>query len=154
MSIDLSSIQSQTKSAFVSECVASGHPNEALINALWDRKRGKATSFVRFNGEEAIGGVDLDLTTEDIIAAEDLTIFAKDKEPYGDVRYADPGYQKDGKKRYPIDTPEHIRAAWSYINQGKNSGQYSSSQVSKIKARIVSAWKSKIDKAGPPSAKG
>lgn len=34
------------------------------------------------------------------------------KEPYGSVAYADPGYQSDGKKRYPIDTEAHIRAAW------------------------------------------
>jgi len=39
-----------------------------------------------------------------------------DKKPYGDVTYADP---KNGK--YPVDTEEHARAAWSYINQEKNS---------------------------------
>lgn len=77
---------------------------------------------------------------------------AADKEPYGDVHYADPGYQADKKKRYPIDTPEHIRAAWNYIHKGKNGGKYTPAQVSKIKSRIVSAWKSKIDPKGPPSA--
>ena len=61
--------------------------------------------------------------------------------PYGDVAYADPGYQDDGKKRYPIDTEEHVRAAWSYINKSSNQSAYSSDQVSKIKARIVSAGK-------------
>lgn len=73
-------------------------------------------------------------------------------EPYGAVEYADPGFQADKKKRYPIDTPEHIRAAWSYINQGKNADAYSSEQVAHIKAKIVSAWKAKIDPKGPPSA--
>jgi HK97 family phage prohead protease/HK97 family phage major capsid protein len=72
--------------------------------------------------------------------------------PYGDVEYADPGYQSDGKKRYPIDTEDHIRAAWSYINKPKNQEPYTADQVSKIKARIVAAWKKKIDAAGPPSA--
>jgi hypothetical protein len=43
------------------------------------------------------------------------------KKPYGDVTYADPGYQKDGKKRYPLDTEAHCRAAWSYINMPKNA---------------------------------
>lgn len=76
----------------------------------------------------------------------------KSKKPYGDVTYADPGYQKDKKKRYPLDTAAHIRAAWSYINQGKNAKMYSSSQVDSIKAKIVSAWKDKIDADGPPSA--
>lgn len=61
-------------------------------------------------------------------------------EPYGDVSYADPGY-RDNKKRYPIDTPEHIRAAWSYINQAKNAGEYTPEQLSQIKARIVAAAK-------------
>lgn len=61
-------------------------------------------------------------------------------EPYGDVSYADPGY-RDSKKRYPIDTPEHIRAAWSYINQQQNAGQYTPDQLKQIKARIVAAAK-------------
>lgn len=74
------------------------------------------------------------------------------KQPYGDVAYADPGYQSDKKKRYPINTEEHIRAAWNYINKGKNSGQYSASQVKAIKGRIIGAWKRVIDKSGPPSA--
>jgi HK97 family phage prohead protease len=74
--------------------------------------------------------------------------------PYGNVKYADPGYQADGKKRYPIDTEDHIRAAWSYINKEKNCGKYSASQCSSIKRRIVSAWKSTIDPKGPPSAEG
>jgi phage head maturation protease len=72
--------------------------------------------------------------------------------PYGDVKYADPGYQADGKKRYPIDTEKHIRAAWNYINKPKNSGKYSSDHLASIKSRIVAAWKDKIDSDGPPSA--
>jgi hypothetical protein len=66
----------------------------------------------------------------------------KDKKPYGDVEYADP---KNGK--YPIDTVEHIRAAWNYINKGNAEGD-----VSAIKSKIIAAWKKKIDPAGPPSA--
>jgi hypothetical protein len=61
-------------------------------------------------------------------------------EPYGDVRYADPGY-RDNKKRYPIDTPDHIRAAWSYINQAANAKFYDSDQLAQIKARIKAAAK-------------
>ncbi len=72
--------------------------------------------------------------------------------PYGDVAYADPGYQDDKKKRYPLDTEEHIRAAWSYIAKPKNQKPYTSGQVDQIKAKIVAAWKEKIDKDGPPSA--
>lgn len=63
------------------------------------------------------------------------------KEPYGDVTYADPGYQKDGQKRYPIDTEAHARAAWSYINQADNAAEYTSEQLARIKAKIVAALK-------------
>lgn len=69
---------------------------------------------------------------------EDLIRAVADK-PYGDVKYADPGYQDDGKARYPIDTPEHVRAAWSYINQGDNASMYSAEQLAKIKAAIKAA---------------
>lgn len=61
--------------------------------------------------------------------------------PYGDVPYADPGYQDDNKKRYPIDTEDHVRAAWSYINKEANQSPYSAEQIARIKARIVSAGK-------------
>lgn len=64
------------------------------------------------------------------------------KKPYGNVKYADPGYQKDGKKRYPIDSKEHCLAAWSYINQSKNAGKYTSAQLKAIKGRIKAALKS------------
>jgi hypothetical protein len=72
--------------------------------------------------------------------------------PYGDVEYADPGYQDDKKKRYPIDTEKHIRAAWSYINKPKNAGKYSADELKRIKNKIIAAWKDKIDPEGPPSA--
>lgn len=60
------------------------------------------------------------------------------EEPYGDVRYADPGY-RDNRKRYPIDTPAHVRAAWAYINMPKNSEKYTSEQLDLIKGRIRAA---------------
>ena len=60
--------------------------------------------------------------------------------PYGDVEYADPGY-RDNKKRYPIDTPEHVRAAWSYINQAGNAGEYDDKQLAAIKSKIMEAAK-------------
>lgn len=59
-----------------------------------------------------------------------------DDKPYGDVDYADP---KNGK--YPIDTKEHVKAAWSYINMPKNQKDYSDSELSEIKGRIKSAAK-------------
>lgn len=72
--------------------------------------------------------------------------------PYGDVEYADPGYQPDGRKRYPIDTERHIRAAWNFINRPINAKRYSATQLDQVRARIIAAWKEKIDRDGPPSA--
>lgn len=69
------------------------------------------------------------------------------KGKYGDVKFAD-----EKNKKYPIDTEAHIRSAWNYINKPKNAGKYSAEDAKSIKARIVSAWKAKIDKDGPPSA--
>lgn len=66
---------------------------------------------------------------------------AADTTPYGSVTYADPGYQADKVKRYPLDTERHVRAAWSYINMPKNAAKYSSSQVVDIKGRIKAAAK-------------
>ena len=61
-----------------------------------------------------------------------------DAKPYGDVKYADP---KNGK--YPLDTDEHIRAAWSYINMPKNASQYPMNGVTlaEVKAKIAAAMK-------------
>jgi len=79
-------------------------------------------------------------TIVDLPAANPTGMFAA-KEPYGDVEYADPGYQSDKKKRYPIDTEAHARSAWSYINQSGNASQYSAADLTKVKNRIKSACK-------------
>lgn len=63
------------------------------------------------------------------------------KAPYGQVEYADPGYQADGVKRYPIDTEAHARAAWSYIHQESNSEKYSADQLASIRVKIQNALK-------------
>lgn len=58
-----------------------------------------------------------------------------DEKPYGDVEYADP---EDGK--YPIDTAEHCRAAWSFVNQEKNAAILGD-KLGAVKARIEAACK-------------
>lgn len=58
------------------------------------------------------------------------------EEKYGDVKFADPTNNK-----YPIDTPEHVRAAWSYINHKDNAAKYDKDEVEKIKERIKRAAK-------------
>lgn len=58
------------------------------------------------------------------------------KKEYGDVNFADPTNNK-----YPIDTAEHVRAAWSYINHKDNAAKYDKDEVSLIKDRIKKAAK-------------
>lgn len=60
----------------------------------------------------------------------------KDDKPYGDVEYADP---KNGK--YPIDTAEHVRSAWSFINRPKDADEYSAEELAEVKDRIKKAAK-------------
>jgi hypothetical protein len=58
----------------------------------------------------------------------------KGEHEYGDVKYADPT-----NKAYPIDTPEHIRAANSYLHQERNASKYSASERATMMGRIRSA---------------
>jgi hypothetical protein len=53
---------------------------------------------------------------------------------YGDVQFADPT-----NKKYPIDTEEHVRAAWSYIHHKDNAAEYSAKDLETIKNRIRKA---------------
>lgn len=55
---------------------------------------------------------------------------------YGDVKFADPTNNK-----YPIDTEEHVRAAWNYINHKDNAAKYDKDEVETIKGRIRRAAK-------------
>lgn len=84
--------------------------NDSSLRAPWDRPENEGQQFA----------------------------MAGKQEPYGDVKYADPGY-RDNKKRYPIDTAEHARAAWAYINVPKNAGMYTAEQLAVIKGKIKAA---------------
>ena len=55
---------------------------------------------------------------------------------YGDVEFAD-----SVNNKYPVDTPEHVRSAWSYINHKDNAAKYDADEVKKIKKRIRRAAK-------------
>lgn len=84
-----------------------------------------------------IGGTPVQFTIEAAKGDSD----EKSKHPYGDVEYADPGYQEDHVKRYPIDTAAHVRAAWSYIHQSRDGKRYTPQQLAQIKRRIAEAAK-------------
>ena len=74
-------------------------------------------------------------TAAKIDRREDVNPERGEKE-YGDVKFADPTNNK-----YPIDTAEHVRAAWSYINHKDNAAKYDKDEVELIKERIKKAAK-------------
>src|SRR5438552_18771139 len=50
---------------------------------------------------------------------------------YGHATFAD-----SINKKYPIDTPGRIKAAWAYIHQSGNAAKYTRAEVRTIKRRI------------------
>ena len=61
---------------------------------------------------------------------------AEGEREYGDVEFADPVNNK-----YPVDTPAHVRSAWSYIHHKDNAAKYDADEVRQIKSRIKRAAK-------------
>lgn len=65
--------------------------------------------------------------------------------PYGNVRYADPGYLADKLHRYPLEkrrgtlSPARVRNAWARIHQ--NLDRYPAKQRNLILGRIRAAAK-------------
>jgi len=57
---------------------------------------------------------------------------------YGKATFADPV-----NKKYPIDTPGRIKAAWAYIHQPANAAKYTGEEVRTIKVRIRRAAKAR-----------
>lgn len=116
--------------------------NDASIRAPWDRS---AAEGIQLSASGWVAPKETDYSlewAEDQANESPWGSFAA-QEPYGDVKYADPGY-RDNRKRYPIDTPDHIRAAWAYINVAKNQAEYTDEQVAAIKGKIKAA----AEKAG------
>ncbi|HVA40624.1 MAG TPA: DUF6582 domain-containing protein [Candidatus Binataceae bacterium] len=67
---------------------------------------------------------------------------------YGEVEFGDPV-----NKLYPLDTAEHVDAAWKFVHQRKQRAKYTRAAWEEICARIIAAWKAKIDPQGPPLAR-
>jgi peptidoglycan hydrolase-like protein with peptidoglycan-binding domain len=110
--------------------------------AFGDGKYGPKTSAAVKRAQRMLGLKPDGVATPDLVAKLAATkhhLKAASSEPYGDVGYADPGYQDDGKKRYPLDSEEHCKAAWAYINVPANQEPYTAEQVAAIKAKILAA---------------
>jgi hypothetical protein len=59
-------------------------------------------------------------------------------EKYGQATFADPV-----NKKYPIDSPGRIKAAWAYIHQPRNAGKYTGDELRTIKSRVRRAAKAR-----------
>lgn len=59
-------------------------------------------------------------------------------EKYGKAMFADPVNRK-----YPIDTPGRIKAAWAYLHQPLNAEKYAPGEQRTLKARIRAAAKAR-----------
>lgn len=70
----------------------------------------------------------------DYIKRRDDVKPAEGERKYGDTEFADPT-----NKKYPVDSPDRVRAAWSYINQSDNAEKYSRDELDTIKNRIKRA---------------
>jgi uncharacterized protein DUF6582 len=64
---------------------------------------------------------------------------------YGKATFADPV-----NKKYPIDTPGRIKAAWAYIHQPRNAAKYAADEVRTIRSRIRRAAKARKVKLPDP----
>ena len=78
-------------------------------------------------------GLDAALDAASITKRDDVSAKAGER-AYGDVAFAD---TKNNK--YPLDTPEHVRAAASYFGMTKNRSQYGKEDQTKIDKRISAA---------------
>ncbi|MCY0917052.1 hypothetical protein OS965_02525 [Streptomyces sp. H27-G5] len=53
--------------------------------------------------------------------------------------YADPGYQADKTKRYPLDTKAHAKSAWVRVHESETARSYTSAQLKRVRQRIGKA---------------
>lgn len=53
--------------------------------------------------------------------------------------YADPGYQADKEKRYPLDTKAGAKTAWARVHESEVARAYTSAQLKRIRQRVTKA---------------
>lgn len=77
------------------------------------------------------------------------------KREQGNVEFADPV-----NNTYPGDTPEHVRAAWSYINHKDNAAEYDGPHAPRSdcnaneRMRSIEPFESSVGWSGPVIASG
>ena len=88
----------------------------------------KALANMKGHAEDLSKSVTADIEKrEDVSAKSGVT-------EYGKVKFADPK-----NKKYPIDTPEHVRAALSYWGRARNQNKYSEEDKATIQRRLEAA---------------
>ncbi|MFI5831082.1 DUF6582 domain-containing protein [Streptomyces sp. NPDC051578] len=53
--------------------------------------------------------------------------------------YADPGYQADKEKRYPLDTKARAKTAWARVHESEVARGYTAAQLKRIRQRVAKA---------------
>ncbi len=139
MSLDIFILKSEKRSAFFSDSLH----NQEVTAALWELFASRAELIIKTGNEETIYAKEL--TEEEIFEASDA--YASEKAPYGDVHYCDNGMRSDKKKRFPVNTKERAKAAWSYSHHKSIMASYTSEQLARLHACIASAYKKFFGKA-------
>lgn len=53
--------------------------------------------------------------------------------------FADPGYQADKEKRYPLDTKARAKTAWARVHESEVARGYTAAQLKRIRQRVAKA---------------
>lgn len=67
---------------------------------------------------------------------------------FTNVKFADSAH-----KKYPIDTPEHIKSSWEAIHALRDSNKYSEEALHVMEEKIINAWLRHVNLEGPPVRK-
>jgi len=112
------------------------YPSESDVQQRKDGDTTNTDDAAKKAGQVLVEDLDYKAACEEIGEPFEGRIVNKGDEEgaYGDVEYADAK-----NKKYPVDTKEHAKAAWSYINQQKNADKYPSDELATIKSKIRAA---------------
>jgi hypothetical protein len=100
----------------------SGENLIGTVKRIFLSDRGGEWAAVRFDGQ--IG---------------DQTFMTRELEVVNRREFADPGYRKDGLKRYPLNDEKVTRAAWVEVSKPEMEQFYSPSHLIEVRARVKSA---------------
>lgn len=89
------------------------------VKRIFLSDRGGEWAAVRFDGQ--IG---------------DQTFMTRELEVVNRREFADPGYRKDGLKRYPLNDEKVTRAAWVEVSKPEMEQMYSRSHLAEVRARV------------------